>query len=154
MKCSTNHSIVIGSEEYRDCRKVNHWWVALLIWLAIPAALVAAILWVNVDIYRWLLNSLIFYYQVVYLLFVPQQYTNVVMGAFTGAVDLRDLGIDGTGFCLYHGFDNISKILFNLSIPILMMVTFVVIAILTEKCPCTLPWERVNTFCAILFVLM
>ena len=35
-----------------------------------------------------------------------------------------------------------------------MIVTLVVIVILTEKCPCTLPWERVNTFRAILFVLM
>ena len=152
-KCSTNHSVVLGSEECRDCRKVNNWWAALLILLAIPA-LVVAILWVNVDIYRWLLNSLIFYYQVVYLLFIPQQHTNVVMGAFTGAVDLRNLGIDGTGFCLYDGFDNIRKILFNLSIPLLMIVTLAVIVILTEKCPCTLPWERVNTFRAILFVLM
>ena len=31
VKCSTNHSVVIGSEECRDCRKVNHRWAALLI---------------------------------------------------------------------------------------------------------------------------
>ena len=152
-KCSTHHSVVLGSEECRDCRNSNNWWAALLILLAIPT-LVVTILWVNVDIYRWLLNSLIFYYQVVYLLFIPQQYTNVFIGAFTGAVDSRDLGVDGTGFCLYDGFNNVSKIVFNFSIPFSMIVSLVIIIILTEKCPCTLPWERVNTFRAILFVLM
>ena len=153
-ECSSGYSVVLGSEECRDCRRSkSKWWAALLILFAV-SVLVVVILWINVDVYRWLLNSLIFYYQVVYLLFIPQQYTNVVMGAFTGAVDLRDLGVDGTGFCLYDGFNNISKIVLNFSIPFLMIVTLIVIVFITEKCPCTLPWERVNTFRAILFVLV
>ena len=47
-----------------------------------------------------------------------------------------------------------NKIAFNFSIPVLMIVTLLIVIILTEKCPCTLPFEQVNTFRATLFVMV
>ena len=76
------------------------------------------------------------------------------MKAFMGAVELRGLGVKSLGVCLYDGFNDMNKLAFNFSIPLLMIVTLIVIVILTEKCPCSLPFEQVNTFRAILFVLV
>ena len=152
-ECSSGNSVVLGSEECRDCSGTSKWWAALLILLTV-SVLVVLILWINVDVYRWFLNSLIFYYQVVYLLFTPTQHTDVVMKAFMEAVDLRGLGVKGLGFCVHDGFNDMKKIAFNFSIPFLMIVTLIVIVILAEKCPCSLPFEQVNTFRAILFVLV
>ena len=152
-ECSSGYSVVLGSEECRDCRGKNKWWAGLLILLAF-SFLVVVILWINVDVYRWFLNSLIFYYQVVYLLFTPTQDTDVVMRALMGAVDFRGLGVGGLGFCIHDGFNDMNKIAFNYSFPGSMIVTLVIIIIVAEKCPCTLPFERVNTFRAILFVMV
>ena len=151
-KCSPGYSVVLGSEECRDCSR-SKWWLALLILLAVPF-LVVVILLINVDVYRWFLNSLIFYYQVVHLFFTPMQDTDVVMRAFMGAVDLRGLGVKSLGFCISDGFNDMNKLAFNFSIPILMIVTLVIIIIFSEKCPCTLPFEQVNTFRAILFIMV
>ena len=152
-ECSSGYSVVLGSEECRDCRGNSKWWALLLILLAF-SVLVVVILWINVDVYRWFLNSLIFYYQVVYLLFTPTQDTDVVMRGLMGAVDFRGFGGRGLGFCVHDGFNDMNKIAFNFSIPVLMIVTLVIIIILTEKCPCTLPFEQVNTFRAILFIMV
>ena len=152
-KCSPGYSVVLGSEECRDCSKSSKWWLALLILLAVPA-FVVVVLCINVDVYKWFLNSLIFYYQVVHLFFTPMQDTDVVMRALMGAVDLRGLGVKSLGFCIHDGFNDMNKLVFNFSIPFLMIVTLVIIIILSEKCPCTLPFEQVNTFRAILFVMV
>ena len=82
------------------------------------------------------------------------QDTDVVMRAFMGAVDLSGLGVKSLGVCLYDGLNDMNKLAFNLLIPLLMIFTLVVIVILTENCPCSLPFEQVNTFRAILFVLV
>lgn len=42
----------------------------------------------------------------------------------------------------------------NYAIPLLMILTLVFIIVFAEQCPCTLPFEQVNTFRAILFVLV
>ena len=152
-ECSSNYSVVLGSEECRVCHEKSKLWLALLILLAVPV-LVVVILWINVDVYKWFLNSLIFYYQVVHLLFTPQQDTDVVMRALMEAVDLRGLGVKSLAFCVHDGFNDMNKIAFNFSIPLLMIVTLILIVFLTEKCPCSLPFEQVNTFRAILFVLV
>ena len=153
-ECSSGYSVVLGSEECRDCRRSkSKWWAALLILLAV-SVLVVVILWINVDVYRWLLNSLIFYYQVVHLVFTPEQDTDVVMRALMGAVDFRGLGVKSLGFCVHDGFNDMNKIAFNYSVPGSMIVTLVIIIIVAEKCPCTLPFEQVNTFRAILFVMV
>ena len=152
-ECSSGYSVVLGSEECRDCSRTSKWWAALLLLLTVPV-LVVVILWVNVDVYRWFLNSLIFYYQVVHLLFTPQHETDDVMKAFMGVVDLRGLGVRNLGFCVHDGFNDMNKLAFNLSIPLLMIFTLILIVILTEKCPYSLPFEQVNTFRAVLFVLV
>ena len=152
-ECARGYSVVLGSEECRVCHRKSKWWAALLILLALSVSVVV-ILWINVDVYKWFLNSLIFYYQVVHLLFTPQQGTDVVMRALMGAVDLHGLGVKSLGFCIHDGFNDMNKIAFNFSIPLLMIVTLIVIVFLTEKCPCSLPFEQVNTFRAILFVLV
>ena len=77
-----------------------------------------------------------------------------VMKAFMGAVELRGLGVKSLGVCVHDRFNDMNKLAFNFSIPLLMIVTLIVIVILTEKCPCSLPFEQVNTFRAILFVLV
>ena len=152
-ECSSGYSVVLGSEECRNCRRNSKWWAALLILLAV-SVLVVVILYINVNVYRWFLNSLIFYYQVVYLLFTPQQDTDVIMKAFMEVVDLRGMGVKSLGFCVHDGFNDMNKIAFNFSIPLSIIVTLIVIVIFTEKCPCSLPFEQVNTFRAILFVLV
>ena len=152
-ECSPGYSVLLGSEECGNCSGNSAQWLALLILFGIPV-LVVIILWINVDVYRWLLNSVIFYYQVVHLLFTPMQDTDVVMRAFMGAVDLSGLGVKSLGVCLYDGLNDMNKLAFNLLIPLLMIFTLVVIVILTENCPCSLPFEQVNTFRAILFVLV
>ena len=89
-ECSSGYSVVLGSEECRDCRGNSKWWATLLILLAFPV-LVVVILCIDVNVYRWFQNCLISYYQVVYLLFTPTQDTGVVMRDLMGAVDFRGL---------------------------------------------------------------
>ena len=139
-ECSAGYSVVLRSEECRDCRGKSKWWAAVFNLLAV-LVLVVVILWINMDVYRWFLNSLIFYFQVVYLLFTPQQDVDVVMKAFMGAVDLRGLGVKSLGFCVHDGFNDMNKLAFNFSIPLLMIVTLIVFVILTEKCPYSLLFE-------------
>ena len=152
-KCAHNYSVAFGSEQCIDCRGKNEWWYILLILLG-TSALVVVILWINVDIYKWFLNSLIFHYQVVYLLLTPEQNADVVLKFIMGAVDLRDDGLKNAGFCLYDGFNDFHKMMFSYLIPFTMILTLLLIVIFAEKCSCSLPCERVNTFRAILFVLV
>ena len=149
-KCARNYSVAFGSEKCIDCRGKSKLWTPLLILFAVPA-FVVLVLWINIDIYKWLLNSLIFYYQVVHLLLTPEQDTDVVVRFIMRVVDLRDVGL---GFCVYDGLNDLDKIMFSYLIPSMMILTLILIIIFTEKCTCTLPCEQVNTFRAILFVLV
>ena len=71
-----------------------------------------------------------------------------------GALDLRDVGLENAGFCFYDGFNDFHKMIFSYLIPFTMILTLVFIIIFAENCSCTLPCEQVNTFRAILFVLV
>ena len=140
------------SEECRDCRRNSKWWAALLIGLVAPT-LVVIILWINIDIYKWFLNSLIFHYQIANLLITTQQSTDAVLKFIMGAVDLRDVELKG-GFCLFDGFNDLHKMVLGYISPFMMMLTLLLIIIFAEKCSCSLSCEQVNTFRAILFVMI
>ena len=137
-------------KECIDCRGKSKLWFPLLILLAVPV-FVVLVLWVNIDIYKWLLNSLIFYYQVVHLLLTPEHDTDVVVRFIMQVVDLRDVGF---GFCVTDGLNDLDKTMYSYLIPSMMILTLILIIVFTEKCTCTLPCEQVNTFRAILFVLV
>ena len=151
-ECSTNYSVVFGSEQCRDCRGKSKLGALLLISLAV-IAIVLIVLWINVDVYNLLLNSVIFYYQVVYLVLTPQQETGIVK-AIIGIISLRGLRVGGVGFCVYDGLNDLDKIMLNCLFPFMMIITLVCITLFAENCPCTLPFERVNTFRAILFIMV
>ena len=151
-ECSRGYSLVLGSEECRKCQGKSKWWLLLLIVLVAPT-LVVIILWINVDIYKWFLNSLIFHYQVVHLLTTPEQSIDSVLKFIMGAVDLRDVGLKGE-FCLFDGFNDLHKMMLGYLIPVTMILTLLLIIFFAENCFCSLPCERVNTFRAILFVLV
>ena len=149
-KCVLNYSVAFGLKECIDCRGKSKLWFPLLILLAVPV-FVVLVLWVNIDIYKWLLNSLIFYYQVVHLLLTPEHDTDVVVRFIMQVVDLRDVGF---GFCVTDGLNDLDKTMYSYLIPSMMILTLILIIVFTEKCTCTLPCEQVNTFRAILFVLV
>ena len=155
-KCVHVYSVVWGSQNCADCHGKSRWWVILLV-LLVAFFFVVVILWINIDIYKWFLNSLIFYYQVVHLLLTPEQNTDVVLRFIMEAVDLRGLGVD-VGFCLFDGFNDLQKMMFSYLLPLTMILTLLLIIIFAEKlhyyCSCTLPCEEVNTIRAILFVLV
>ena len=158
-KCARNYSVAFGSEKCIDCRDKYQWWLALLIFVAIPS-LVIAILLLNIDVYKLFLNSLIFFYQAASLLVIPIWETDVEihymrpMQVIMGIIDLRGFGNEADGFCFYDGLNNIDKIMLNYCIPFLMILTLVLIIIISGNVPCTLPFEQVNTFRAILFVMV
>ena len=152
-KCAHNYSVAFGSEKCIDCRDVRQGWIALLIFAAIPIA-VFVILRLNIDVYKYFLNSLIFFYQVVFLFFTPNQKTDVVMQMIMGGIDLRGFGLSEVGFCLFHSLNDLDKNMINYAIPLLMILTLFFIILFAEQCPCTLPFEQVNTFRAILFVMV
>ena len=152
-KCAHNYSVAFGSEKCIDCRDKHQWWKALLIFAAIPCVVIG-ILWLNIDVYKLFLNSLIFFYQVVFLFFTPNLKTDPVMQAIMGGIDLRGLGFSEIGFCLFDNLNDLEKNMINYAIPLLMILTLVFIIVFAEQCPCTLPFEQVNTFRAILFVLV
>ena len=151
--CSANYSVVLGSEQCRDCRGKSKWWRLLLTSLAVIVT-VLVVLWINVDVYKLLLNSVIFYYQVVYLVVAPEQEIGKFMKAIIGSINLRGLRIGGGGFCVYDGLNDLHKIMLNYLFPLLMIITLVCVILFAENCPCTLPFEQVNTFRAILFVMV
>ena len=145
-KYGHNYSVASGLEKSIDCRGKSKLWTALLILLAVLAFVVLVLL-VNADIYKWLLNSLIFYYQVVHLLSFPEQGIDVVVMFIMQAVDLREVGF---GICIYDGLNDLDKIMFSYLIPSMMIVTFILINVFTERCTCTLPCEQVSTLRAII----
>ena len=134
-KCAHNYKNCI------DCRRRREWWYVLLILLA-ASALVVVILWINIDIYKWFLNSLIFHYQVVHLVLTPEQKIDVVLRCIMAAVDLRDDVVKNAGFCLYDGLNDFDKMIFNYWIPLPMILTLMLIIIIAEKCSCTLPVSK------------
>ena len=76
------------------------------------------------------------------------------MQVIMGIIDLRGFGNEADGFCFYDGLNDIDKIMLNYCIPFLMILTLVLIIIISGNVPCTLPFEQVNTFRAILFVMV
>ena len=158
-KCAHNYSVAFGSEKCIDCRDKNQWWLALLIFLAVPT-LVIIILLLNIDVYKLFLNSLIFFYQAASLFVIPIWETDAAihcmrpMQVIMGIIDLRGFGNEADGFCFYDGLNDIDKIMLNYCIPFLMILTLVLIIIISGNVPCTLPFEQVNTFRAILFVMV
>ena len=166
-KCASNYSVAFGSERCIDCSDKHQWWVALLIFLAIPT-IVIVILLLNIDVYKLFLNSLIFFYQAASLFVIPIWETDVavhymcplqiimmrLMQVIMGVIDLRGFGDEADGLCFYDGLNDIGKIMLNYCIPFLMILTLVLIIIISGNVPCTLPFEQVNTFRAILFVMV
>ena len=158
-KCAPNYSVAFGSEKCIDCRGKHQWWVILLIFLAIPV-LVIVILLLNIDVYKLFLNSLIFFYQAASLFVIPIWETDVAihymrpMQVIMGVIDLRGLGNETDGYCFYDGLNDIDKNMLNYCIPFLMILTLVLIIIISGNVPFILPFEQVNTFRAILFVMV
>ena len=166
-KCAQSYSVAFASEKCIDCRGKHQWWVTLLIFLAIPV-LVIVILLLNIDVYKLFLNSLIFFYQAASLFVIPVWETDVAihymrpmqvimvrsMQVIMGVIDLRGLGNEADGYCFYDGLNDIDKNMLNYCIPFLMILTLVLIIIISGNVPFILPFEQVNTFRAILFVMV
>ena len=70
-----------------------------------------------------------------------------------GADDLRQVGLKG-GFRLFDGFNDLHKMMLGYLIPVTMILTLLLINLFAEKCSSSLPCARVNTFRALLFVLV
>ena len=155
-KCAHNYSVAFGL--CLDCRDENQWWMSLLVLLAIPT-LVIVILLLNIDVYKLFLNSLIFLYQAASLFVIPIWETDDAihymcrMQVIMGVIDLRGFENEVDGFCFDDGLNDIDKIMLNYCFLFLMILTLAFI-IISGNVPCTLPFEQVITFRAILFVMV
>ena len=98
------------SEWCRDCRGKSKWWTLLLTSLVV-IVFALLVLWIN---------SVVFYYQVVYLVLHPQQETGI-MKTIIGVISLLGLRVDGVGFCVYDGLIDLDKVMLKYLFPLMMI---------------------------------
>ena len=100
-----------GSEDCRECS--NYWAMMFPVVIGLTLIVVLIVLVLNIDIYDNYLNSVLFFYQIAYLLRTPTQMFDKGMRMISGILNLN--GADGLiYFCLYDGMDDMWKMVIKL----------------------------------------
>lgn len=173
-RCLSNYSVLVGSEDIRDCRGQSEWWKGIIILFFLIPVIVIGILVLKVDVYEHYLNSLIFFYQVAHLFLMPVQKICIIMNVIMEWIDFRGFGVEGAAFCLFDALNDLDKIMINYTIPSFMLLTLGLVILIVKYCSCchsdeenlnrntqinhtwacTLSLSRAKTFRAILFILV
>ena len=173
-RCLSNYSVLVGSEDCRDCRGQSEWWKGIIILFFLIPVIVIGILVLKVDVYEHYLNSLIFFYQVAHLFLMPAQKICIIMKVIMEWIDFRGFGVEGAAFCLFDALNDLDKIMINYTIPSFMLLTLGLVILIVKYCSCchsdeenlnrntqinhtwacTLSLSRAKTFRAILFILV
>ena len=173
-RCLSNYSVLLGSEDCRDCRGQSEWWKGIIILFFVIPVIVVGILVLKVDVYEHYLNSLIFFYQVAHLFLMPAQKTDIIMKVIMEWIDFRGFGVEGAAFCLIDALNDLDKLMINYTIPFFMIVTLGLVILFVKYCSCchseqenvnrnaqinhtwacTLSLGQAKTFRAILFILV
>ena len=127
-KCNNGFSVPIGGETCRNCSNecaMNFLWIIPLIMIGI-SIIVLIVLRLNIDIYSNYLNSCLYYYQIVSLLFSSSLDLKKPNKIF---IDMITWGIPNIGAdrCLWNNMNDLEKNAFRYLIPIWMITILYII---------------------------